>query len=1834
MRGKQLRKAVLLGMAMSMAVWTTGMAETNYPDGISGNGTFGEVNADVTVQADSSGIAVNNNGNTQMIEGDQVTISSAENVSLGTQGGVILVKGTGSTTVNAQNGIDVTFTGQGPNANNTAYGVLTNGLNAKTEFTTANGDVTIAGGSAETALVNTNFSALRGNVKITAENGDINLSSYIDDNNDSAYLRSTGIYAYGSTSNIELASQNLNITTDAQSGIASGLYSQTNNGRVDADIEKDITISANGEGAKGIDFSYGTNTISLQAGNDLSITATSENTVTTSDQDAWGDNYGAYGVQTEYNNMKLHAGNDLTISASAVDQNNAMGIWIKSQENKKYESGAVNEFSANGHVGISAALNITDFDKQQATAAGIYLQGDGAKPQDTSVSGNSISITAQGTSSLEKKMLQSYGIYATTTPITVETTEGEAVEGADPTIVIGAETTSSNASSGANGIYAYNSHENTVNKTTINNQNGATYIYGSSNDSEALGIGIYMTALNTSATTAADNIVDITSKMGTIVEGTESAVTMHEAQSQMTVTSSEGNNYYQSKQGTAVGVNNGADFSTEATGHMNSIYSEQGTGLIASNAATAKMLGDTNYVFGGQNGIKVSGKDSLVSMTGKNNIIKVSGETPASNTEINGIYVTDGGKYVIEKNDGNDTLVDVTGNEADKFTYGIRAEKGGIVDIDTNNFTLNTKFDGVFNGGNDVRGIYSEQSNVDIDAEGTVNITVTDINADTSSANVNGVYAETKDAGNNTYQDASATITADAISINASSTGSLASTAFGVQAKSVPSDAAKAEVALTATKGNIQIDAQSTGSAYGVNAADSAEINLMAENGNVIISAVGGDGTVSSGINAGSIDIADSEKDVAARVDLQGMNTSVSGTDDGILATYGKTFVDVEAVQGNNWIKAEGNGIRSENGADVQVTASQGYNIITALDETVGGTTGIYATNTTAGAMTSPQFTSGKYAKVSLEGQNNSISNFNYGIYEYANSDVQLKADENNVITAKNYGIYSTFTSMAALTAGQSNYVNAGNITNGFGDAYAVYAFDSGTFTGTTVDIAAGNTNQLLGAVYASGMDTTVQVSGLADENGNYGNSRYNYIGSAAAIANAGGLSSDPAFAGKEVISSIYAEHGAQISVSGDQNVIRTYADNTNENQLERAVWAYKTADISIDGQTAISTDRYETSPNSLDIAVAAGSATGLTEEEVNAPVADRAVVNINYNSYTDADGNTVQSSITGDILSAYAGEVNITPKSDTAQMHITGNILAGNNGVLNVNLGNGGTLTGRADDYGDAGVIADSGHGTSFFDPAFSSEILKGGVVNLTMGEGSRWNVTGQSWITTVDTMGSSNAIIDLVSSNTDRNSSAHALTIYDMKGDATFNMSLDADRSVSDMVYMKHADGSYLVNVIDPVTQQDIYANRADGGVFDGLRFATVGKGSHATFRAITIGAGVNNIEYEVGTDNYVGNEENQHYDSAIGGAGNTEKPGSDLVEGFFNNDGTPGVQTNGIMTMAARANENMGTDTGDNGTQVDDTTNFKLIGVKSTEISNAGKTVVAMSKVNYSNAVYMDRLNKRMGEARYIDGDEGLWVRMRHDRIGKSDAFRSKNTMFELGYDRKVGDREDGEHRQGVVFDYMRGTADYHNVAGEGDVRRGGVWFYDTWLGDKGHYTDYVLKFGRLSNDFEVYSELGEKITGDYSNFVYSASAEYGRKKSLGGDWYIEPQAQLQYAHVTDADYTTSQGTSVQLDAIDSLIGRVGFRLGKDVSDTSTFYIKADVLHEFLGDQDISAFDDTGRLDTTYENEGTWYDVGLGFSHQFSKGTYMFLDVEKTFGNDNEDTYQFNVGMNWKV
>lgn len=609
----------------------------------------------------------------------------------------------------------------------------------------------------------------------------------------------------------------------------------------------------------------------------------------------------------------------------------------------------------------------------------------------------------------------------------------------------------------------------------------------------------------------------------------------------------------------------------------------------------------------------------------------------------------------------------------------------------------------------------------------------------------------------------------------------------------------------------------------------------------------------------------------------------------------------------------------------------------------------------------------------------------------------------------------------------------------------------------------------------------------------------------------------------------------------------------------------------------------------------------------------------------------SVQSFLQGDIK-AYGTEndsgatVNLSVDHALAGM---GTIAAANGGTVTLSLGEGSNWSGRADDYQDAvNEEWNVTHNSETFENPFSGNITSNGTVNMTLSDGAIWNVTGQSWVTNLaganstiilcgDTLHEGDGIVSV-------GTGGYALHVENLTGTNTFIMNVRPNET-GDMLYIKNGN-SHAQNLI--INNRDEVLANMD--VNDAVRFATVTNPGHgfaedgvsdgstaATFGTKTriSDAGMFNVDFNIKYNNYgeeladgltdLGSEGGDADDAYNGGDATADKPSSDYVDHVYNENGSAANTQNVYLVRVGNTMNN---------------------------VTDAGKTVIDMSKVNYSNAVYMDRLNKRMGEARYIEGDDGLWVRLRHDRIGREDAFRSMNTMFELGYDRKVQDQKDGEHRRGVAFDYMRGEADYTNVMGSGDVRRAGVWLYDTWFGDKGHYSDYVLKYGRLSNDFDIFAPTtGDKISGDYDNDVWSASAEYGRKKDIGNDWYFEPQAQLQYAYVTSADYTTSQNTKVSLDGIDSLIGRAGFRLGRDTSEGNTVYFKADILHEFLGDQSIRAMDGTGVLSTTYDNEGTWYDVGFGFSHRMGEDSYMFLDVEHSFGNDNEDTYQINIGLN---
>ena len=678
---------------------------------------------------------------------------------------------------------------------------------------------------------------------------------------------------------------------------------------------------------------------------------------------------------------------------------------------------------------------------------------------------------------------------------------------------------------------------------------------------------------------------------------------------------------------------------------------------------------------------------------------------------------------------------------------------------------------------------------------------------------------------------------------------------------------------------------------------------------------------------------------------------------------------------------------------------------------------------------------------------------------------------------------------------------------------------------------------------------------------------------------------------------------GGTVTINGDAG-IKVYVNNAADTNSDVfGIWSNLGGTVNVEGAANITIN-----DNRLDakkIAVVAGTR---DLDENGKPFGEQNTVNLNYHK----GGVSV---INGDILSGYNGLLNVgtdtttlSQRSTAGTLTLNGNALAGNGGMLNINLTAGSTWTGRADDYQDAETDDwDAAHSAQFA-PQFSNEVTSSGNVNVTLAEGATWNVTGQSWITELD----GNGVVDLT-----KGEGSDAVHIGTVKGNNTFVVNLKPDGlDTSDMIYVKN--GTSEAQTLQINNRDEVLSGMGKG---DRIRFATIanaGEGFNidnvtggGTFgRSTRIDdAGVFNVDFAVEYVDYNDkenndNENDNYYNGGKEFADSDAKPGTDYVDDVY------GEAANAKKVYLVR-NEN-----------------------SEENKSDAGKTIINMSRANYKNAIYMDRLNKRMGEMRYVNGEEeqGLWVRLRHDRIGQSGDFRSMNTMYEVGYDVKQP-TDNGEHRIGMAIDYMRGNTTYDDIMGKGETKRYGLWLYDTWLGEKGHYVDYVAKWGHLSNDFDITAKTtGEKINGDYSNNVFSVSAEYGKKNDMGNNWYFEPQAQIQLARVTGADYVTTQGSKVNVDGINSLIGRAGFRIGRDMDENSTVYLKADLLHEFMGDQTVTAADATGTLREEFENKGTWYDVGFGFAAKMSKNSYAFMDFEKSFGNDNDETYQINAGMQW--
>lgn len=264
----------------------------------------------------------------------------------------------------------------------------------------------------------------------------------------------------------------------------------------------------------------------------------------------------------------------------------------------------------------------------------------------------------------------------------------------------------------------------------------------------------------------------------------------------------------------------------------------------------------------------------------------------------------------------------------------------------------------------------------------------------------------------------------------------------------------------------------------------------------------------------------------------------------------------------------------------------------------------------------------------------------------------------------------------------------------------------------------------------------------------------------------------------------------------------------------------------------------------------------------------------------------------------------------------------------------------------------------------------------------------------------------------------------------------------------------------------------------------------------------------------------------------------------------------------------------------------------------------------------------MNKRLGEVRASEGSQGIWARMaRGQSKYGAQGIKNQYNYYQLGYDTKIS----GDWILGGAFTYTDGDSSYTN--GSGTNKHTGFAVYGSNLRDDGSFIDLIAKYAHMKNDFAVNGGVG---SGDYSTNGLSFSAEYGKRFHQESYW-IEPQAELTYGRVSSADFTTKNGASVHQDSIDSLVGRLGFSLGKDIKQGNV-YVRASYLYDFQGDTSVTM--SKGGAATPFKTDlgGGWWEFGVGTNLDLGHDTHFYLDVETTAGGDVDTPWQWNAGVRY--
>lgn len=323
------------------------------------------------------------------------------------------------------------------------------------------------------------------------------------------------------------------------------------------------------------------------------------------------------------------------------------------------------------------------------------------------------------------------------------------------------------------------------------------------------------------------------------------------------------------------------------------------------------------------------------------------------------------------------------------------------------------------------------------------------------------------------------------------------------------------------------------------------------------------------------------------------------------------------------------------------------------------------------------------------------------------------------------------------------------------------------------------------------------------------------------------------------------------------------------------------------------------------------------------------------------------------------------------------------------------------------------------------------------------------------------------------------------------------------------------------------------------------------------------------------------------------------------------------------------------------------WKLNGTFSQSVPGYAQAPVANTNLGFST---IGTLHERLGaKSQYTKDGIRLWGQMKLGELDLTGADRlyseSDYRAWILGADiaTQVNPDTKSHNMTGLMLSYtdaemdtfdkerkVDGIISVDKLAGNVDTARYGLGAYHTRYHRSGAYLDLVTEVSKIKNKYSSRNGIRAKQDG-WSAIV---SAEVGHQFSLANDFFVEPQAQLMYQHLS-LDSFSDKARKVDPDTINAVRGRVGVRAGKnfvqpDSVHTNSLYGLVNVVRDFTSSPSVQV----GKDKVAENFNRTFVEVGIGGQAALGKSLSLYADgrLERNLDGKERSGFRAKVGLKY--